>query len=109
MGRTRLAWFQPILGVTGFTLRLRQELSYLILQYIFSDSRDRLIWDLGPGYEFLVFDVRRRINDVSLPYVNLVTKWIKYLPRTVNIFISWCQLNMLPMQRNLASKGIDIL
>ncbi|GKC47745.1 RNA-directed DNA polymerase, eukaryota, partial [Tanacetum coccineum] len=73
-----------------------------------SPSNDRWAWLLGSSGEFSVHSARTFIDDIFLPFVGDVTKWVKVVPIKVNILAWKVCLDKLPTRLNLSLRGIDI-
>ncbi|GJW87714.1 ty3-gypsy retrotransposon protein [Tanacetum coccineum] len=74
----------------------------------FSPSNDRWAWILGSSSEFSVYSARTFIDDILLPFVGDVTRWVKVVPIKVNILAWKVCLDKLPTRLNLSLRGIDI-
>ncbi|GJX18526.1 RNA-directed DNA polymerase, eukaryota, reverse transcriptase zinc-binding domain protein [Tanacetum coccineum] len=73
-----------------------------------SPSNDRWAWLLGSSGEFSVHSARTFIDDILLPFVGDVTRWVKVVPIKVNILAWKVCLDKLPTRLNLSLRGIDI-
>ncbi|GKB47881.1 RNA-directed DNA polymerase, eukaryota [Tanacetum coccineum] len=73
-----------------------------------SPSNDRWAWLLGSSGEFSVHSARTFIDDILLPFVGDVTRWVKVVPIKVNILAWKVCLDKLPTRLNLSLCGIDI-
>ncbi|GKC83074.1 retrovirus-related pol polyprotein from transposon TNT 1-94 [Tanacetum coccineum] len=73
-----------------------------------SPSNDRWEWLLGSSGEFSVHSARTFIDDILLPFVGDVTRWVKVVPIKVNILAWKVCLDKLPTRLNLSLRGIDI-
>ncbi|GKA10212.1 RNA-directed DNA polymerase, eukaryota [Tanacetum coccineum] len=58
--------------------------------------------------EFSVHSARTFIDDILLPFVGDVTRWVKVVPIKVNILAWKVCLDKLPTRLNLSLRGIDI-
>ena len=62
---------------------------------------------MGSG-EFSVASVRRYIDDHMLPDVSSKTRWLKAVPKKVNVHAWKVKLDSLPTRFNLSRRGLDI-
>nr|GEW65466.1 RNA-directed DNA polymerase, eukaryota [Tanacetum cinerariifolium] len=58
--------------------------------------------------EFSVASVRQLIDDKTLPEVDSKTRWIKYVPITVNVLAWKVKSDSLPTRFNVSRRGIPI-
>nr|GFC51796.1 RNA-directed DNA polymerase, eukaryota [Tanacetum cinerariifolium] len=68
----------------------RQQWSYLsslLESVILSPSKDRWLCDLNEEGAFHVKDVRSIIDDIFLSSSEVATRWVKYIPIKINIFM----------------------
>nr|GFB00136.1 RNA-directed DNA polymerase, eukaryota [Tanacetum cinerariifolium] len=63
------------------------DLSSLLESVILSPSKDRWFCDLNREGAFRVKDVRSIIDDIFLPSSEVATRWAKYMPIKINIFM----------------------
>ncbi|GKG31473.1 RNA-directed DNA polymerase, eukaryota, partial [Tanacetum coccineum] len=68
----------------------------------------RWAWLLGSSGEFSVHSARTFIDDILLPFVGDVIRWVKVIPIKVNILAWKVCLDKLPMRLNVSLRGIDI-
>lgn len=87
-------WCRTI--IVGTLLSYLQQLRILIMDCNFSDNKDKWAWKLGVDDIFLMAEVRRCIDDHSIPNSTMSTKCNKCLPSIVNIFNWRMRLNLLP-------------
>nr|KAJ0224470.1 hypothetical protein LSAT_V11C100040180 [Lactuca sativa] len=73
-----------------------------------SAKRDYWHWFFGSEDMFLVKETRLQLDQAILPSVGLVTRWNRWLPIKVNIFIWRVVLNRNPTGDNLDRRGSDI-
>nr|GEW50118.1 reverse transcriptase domain, reverse transcriptase zinc-binding domain protein [Tanacetum cinerariifolium] len=72
-----------------------------------NDSEDVWIWSSGNNH-FSVKDARCHIDEAFLPDNGYETRWNRFLPKKINIFI-WRTLHVrLPSRWNLSQKGIEV-
>nr|GEX01626.1 RNA-directed DNA polymerase, eukaryota, reverse transcriptase zinc-binding domain protein [Tanacetum cinerariifolium] len=84
------------------------QLHALIRSFIFSNSKDRWVWDLNGSGDFLVKDVRSMIDDFMLPNDHVATHWIKCIPIKVNVFAWKVRHDRLATKNNLMIRGISV-
>ncbi|GJV46735.1 putative RNA-directed DNA polymerase, eukaryota, reverse transcriptase zinc-binding domain protein, partial [Tanacetum coccineum] len=99
-------WSRDNIGIrnSSYLNNLLEEISHIEVR----DNADKCFWSLDPNGSFSVADLRRLIDDRTLPSLGIKTTWDKSLPRKVNIFIWRLKLNRLPLRLNLSSRGIEI-
>ncbi|GKD40065.1 RNA-directed DNA polymerase, eukaryota [Tanacetum coccineum] len=81
-------------------------LSSLLESVILSPSKDRWFCDLNGEGTFRVKDARSIIDDIFLPFSEVATRWVKYIPMKINIFMWRARLDSIPTRCNLASRGV---
>ncbi|XP_071695231.1 uncharacterized protein [Rutidosis leptorrhynchoides] len=59
--------------------------------------------------EYTVHDTIMFLDDGTLPSNQVVTRWLKCIPRKINVFLWWVALDRLPTGDNLARRGINIV
>ncbi|KAL4584362.1 hypothetical protein LXL04_008962 [Taraxacum kok-saghyz] len=69
-------------------------------------SRDHV--DADPNGIFSVMSARVYVDEVFLPAVEVETRWNKYMPIKVNVFVWRALLNRIPTRKNLVDKNSDI-
>ncbi|GKG00075.1 hypothetical protein Tco_0301765, partial [Tanacetum coccineum] len=67
-----------------------------------SSANDRWSCDVNGDGMFRVKDIRSSLDDIFLPSLALATRWVKYIPIKINIFIWRARLDRLPTRSNLA-------
>ena len=65
-------------------------------------------WNQDVDGRFTISGARRHIDDFLLPSLSSKTRWYKFLPRKVNIFLWRLLLDRLPTRLNLPFRGIEI-
>ncbi|GJY57490.1 diacylglycerol O-acyltransferase 2D-like protein [Tanacetum coccineum] len=73
---------------------------------ILSPSKDRWFCDLNGEGAFRVKDARSIIDDIFLPSSEVATRWVKYIPIKINIFMWRARLDRISTRCNLASRGV---
>lgn len=76
------SWSRAIRG--GVSSRQLEDLLMLLQGVSFSNDQDHWRWCLGG---FSVKEIRLHINDLTLPYNNMETRWSKFLPKMLNILV----------------------
>ncbi|GKD68062.1 RNA-directed DNA polymerase, eukaryota, partial [Tanacetum coccineum] len=66
----------------------------------------RLVCDLNGDGVFRVKDVRSILDNIFLPSVDVPTRWVKYIPIKINIFVWRARLDRLPTRSNLVRRGV---
>nr|GEY89730.1 RNA-directed DNA polymerase, eukaryota, reverse transcriptase zinc-binding domain protein [Tanacetum cinerariifolium] len=74
----------------------------------FSFLPDRWVCDSNGDGVFSVKDIRSRIDDLLLPSVGFETRWVKFIPIKVNVFVWRARLDRLPTRCNLSDKGVPL-
>ncbi|GJU37573.1 RNA-directed DNA polymerase, eukaryota [Tanacetum coccineum] len=90
-----------------------EEEQYLLLvekvaSVILSNSNDRWTWSFASSGEFSVKSARIHIDDILLPSVGSVTRWVHAVPIKINVFAWKVCLDKLPTRFNLSLRGLDI-
>ncbi|GJY74306.1 RNA-directed DNA polymerase, eukaryota [Tanacetum coccineum] len=75
---------------------------------ILPDMSDRWIWSLAGSGEFSVASYRKFIDDQSIVGANQQTRWIKVVPRKINILAWKIRFDFLPTRLNLSHRGVEI-
>nr|GEY02508.1 RNA-directed DNA polymerase, eukaryota [Tanacetum cinerariifolium] len=70
--------------------------------------KDRWVWTLDSGGEFLIKSVRSHIDDYLLSIVGPPMRWVNVVPIKINIFAWRISLDWLPSRFNLSFCGIDV-
>nr|GFB61740.1 RNA-directed DNA polymerase, eukaryota [Tanacetum cinerariifolium] len=69
-------------------------------------SGDRWICDLSGDGEYRVKEVRNFIDDLFLCSLSEVTRWVKCIPKKINIFVWRVCRDCLPTRQNLIRRGV---
>ncbi|XP_071729329.1 uncharacterized protein [Rutidosis leptorrhynchoides] len=73
-----------------------------------SEQEDQWSWNLSGDGSFTVAATRAVIGDNILPTSDKATRWFKFIPRKVNIFLWRFSLDRLPTRLKLSQKGLKI-
>nr|GEZ19471.1 RNA-directed DNA polymerase, eukaryota [Tanacetum cinerariifolium] len=73
-----------------------------VASVILSNSNDRWTWFLMSSGEFSVKSARIHIDDILLPSVGYVTRWVHVVPIKINVFAWKVCLDKLPTRFNLS-------
>ncbi|GJR39300.1 RNA-directed DNA polymerase, eukaryota [Tanacetum coccineum] len=82
------------------------ELCAALDSVILSSSKDRWVCDLNGDGVFRVKDVHSILDNIFLPSVDVPTRWVKYIPIKINIFVWRARLDRLPTRSNLVRRGV---
>ena len=80
----------------------------LLNSFSCSQSKDVWNWTLEDDGVFTVGGTRRSIDSKVLPVSLVQTRWNKWLPSKVNIYIWRLRLGRIPTTRKLSEKGIAV-
>ncbi|GJZ10827.1 RNA-directed DNA polymerase, eukaryota, partial [Tanacetum coccineum] len=72
-----------------------------------NDSEDTWVWSSGNSL-FSVKNARCQIDDGFLPDDGFETRWNRFLPKKINIFIWRTLQDRLPSRWNLSRRGIEV-
>nr|GEY23675.1 RNA-directed DNA polymerase, eukaryota [Tanacetum cinerariifolium] len=92
-------------GIEQHTL---EELTSTLETISLSNSSDRWICDLTSDGVFRVKEVRNCIDDIFLPSQVIDTRWVRFVPIKVNIFIWRARQDCLSTRVNLVRRGINV-
>ncbi|XP_071727394.1 uncharacterized protein [Rutidosis leptorrhynchoides] len=73
-----------------------------------SQREDKWKCSLSSNGLFSVKTIREHLDRVMLPSLNVVTTWIKQIPRKVNVFWWRLRLDSLPLRWNLSTRGVEL-
>nr|GEW94802.1 RNA-directed DNA polymerase, eukaryota [Tanacetum cinerariifolium] len=79
-----------------------------VASVILSNSNDRWTWFFASSGEFSVKSARIHIDDILLPSVGSITRWVHVVPIKINVFAWKVCLDKLPTRFNLSLRGLDI-
>ncbi|KAK9048582.1 hypothetical protein SSX86_032453 [Deinandra increscens subsp. villosa] len=99
-------WRRPIRG--GLETAQLDELLGLIGDMQFSTSDDTWKWLFENDVDFSVKSIRKMIDSKYLPCGDNPTRWIKLVPKKVNIMNWRLFLDKLPTRQNLSKRGMEI-
>ncbi|GJR16125.1 RNA-directed DNA polymerase, eukaryota [Tanacetum coccineum] len=100
-----LSWSRPI--TSGTNSQHLSTVLNLLSSFTLSDAEDSWLWSLGSP-SFMVKCTREHIDNNILPDGGMETRWNRYLPKKINIFIWRVLRDRLPTRWNLSRKGIDL-
>ncbi|GJS16186.1 RNA-directed DNA polymerase, eukaryota, reverse transcriptase zinc-binding domain protein [Tanacetum coccineum] len=84
------------------------DLTAEIQQIQLTSDEDSWQWLLGKNGVFTVGKTRKRIDSFILLVLDTRTRWSKFLPRRINVFMWRLALDRLPHRFNLLRRGFDI-
>ncbi|GKB85955.1 hypothetical protein Tco_0958227 [Tanacetum coccineum] len=87
----------------GNTANLLDNLLNLLKNSTLNDSDDAWVWYSGNS-SFTVKDARGKIDDVYLPDDGSETRWNRFVPKKVNVFIWRALRDRLPTRWNLSRR-----
>nr|GEW84219.1 RNA-directed DNA polymerase, eukaryota [Tanacetum cinerariifolium] len=73
-----------------------------------SSSSDRWYCDFNGDGAFRVKEVRSNLDDLFLPSLDVVTRWVRYVPIKTNVFTWRARLGRLPTRGNLINRGVSL-
>lgn len=71
-------------------------------------NEDKRIWELDPDEEIFVKTVCISIDRSILPCSSTTTRWIRTIPRKINIHAGRVILDRLTTRSNLCRRGINV-
>ncbi|GKB50799.1 RNA-directed DNA polymerase, eukaryota [Tanacetum coccineum] len=109
----KMAWFKWSRALVSKEkgmekMRINKELADILEGFILPDMSDRWIWSLTGSGEFSVASSRKFIDDQSIVGANQQTRWIKVVPRKINILAWKIRFDFLPTRLNLSRRGVEI-
>nr|GEV40542.1 RNA-directed DNA polymerase, eukaryota [Tanacetum cinerariifolium] len=102
-GRDTCFW-RPMRG--GSEYQHLTDLNSLMQSVSLSHSCNRWICDLSGDGEFRVKEVRNFLDNLFLPSYTDATRWVKYIPIKINVFVWRARCDFLPIRVNLSRRGI---
>nr|GEU73471.1 RNA-directed DNA polymerase, eukaryota [Tanacetum cinerariifolium] len=85
------------------------ELQVVLSTVSLSSLDDRRRCDLSGDGSFQVKEVRNCIDDLILPTHSEVTRWVKVIPKKINIFVWRARRDCLPTRHNLTLRGVSLV
>ncbi|GJS77776.1 RNA-directed DNA polymerase, eukaryota [Tanacetum coccineum] len=82
------------------------ELCSILDSVMLSQASDRWYCSLSSSGDFCVKEVRTAIDDMALPSHPEPTRWVKFIPIKINIFVWRSRRDCLPTRHNLVHKGV---
>ncbi|GJT75071.1 RNA-directed DNA polymerase, eukaryota [Tanacetum coccineum] len=82
------------------------DLQSLMQSVFLSSSGDRWICDFSGDGKFRVKEVHNFIDDLFLLSHPEVTRWVKCIPKKINIFVWRARRDCLPTRQNLIRRGV---
>nr|GEX49530.1 RNA-directed DNA polymerase, eukaryota [Tanacetum cinerariifolium] len=73
-----------------------------------SSSSDRWYCDFNGDAAFCIKEVRSNLDDLFLPFSDMVTRWVRYVPIKINVFTWRARLDRLPIKGNLINRGVSL-
>ncbi|PWA89092.1 hypothetical protein CTI12_AA113210 [Artemisia annua] len=98
-------WIWSRRGITSTQL---STLNTLLDPIILTEGRDESVWLLDPNNGFTVNKTRIHLDNASLPDAYISTRWCRFIPKKVNIFVWRALRDRLPTRWNLSNKGVEI-
>lgn len=80
----------------------------LLIEVSITDSLDKWRCNLEPSGDFTVKSVRQHIDNVVFSTVDIITRWNRFVPIKVNIFVWRLVLDCLPTRMNLDKRGLAL-
>nr|GEW46401.1 RNA-directed DNA polymerase, eukaryota [Tanacetum cinerariifolium] len=85
------------------------ELQVVLSTVSLSSLDDRWRCDLSGDGSFQVKEVRNCIDDMILPTHSEVTRWVKVIPKKINVFVWRARRNCLPTRHNLTLRCVSLV
>nr|GEX93752.1 RNA-directed DNA polymerase, eukaryota, reverse transcriptase zinc-binding domain protein [Tanacetum cinerariifolium] len=105
-GRDTCFW-RPMRG--GSEYQHLTDLNSLMQSVSLSHSCNRWICDLSGDGEFRVKEVRNFLDNLFLPSYTDATRWVKYIPIKINVFVWRARCDFLPIRVNLSRRDWQAL
>ncbi|GJS13401.1 RNA-directed DNA polymerase, eukaryota [Tanacetum coccineum] len=101
-------WFRVIQAVHGNKIVTHTVHKSSIWSVILKEvhASDRWYCSLSSSGDFCVKEVRTTIDDMALPSYPEPTRWVKFMPIKINIFVWRARRDCLPTRHNLVHKGV---
>nr|GEW14562.1 RNA-directed DNA polymerase, eukaryota [Tanacetum cinerariifolium] len=75
---------------------------------LLSSSSDRWYCEFNGDGAFRVKEVRSNLDDLFLPSLDVVTRWVRYVPIKINVFTWRARLDRLHTKGNLINRGVSL-
>ena len=86
-----------------------QEMENFLPSNFNADKEDKWIWHFNGNNEFSVASIRKFFDHQLLPSSpHLMTRWNRFVPKKINLFVWRLRRDCLPTSINLFAKGIDV-
>ncbi|XP_071689231.1 uncharacterized protein [Rutidosis leptorrhynchoides] len=105
-GHWTFSWSHDISG--GRSLSMIQEFQEIVDPIVLSNDPDSKSWAASVNSTFSVKCIRDYIDNLLLPSHELYTRWVKILPRKINVFVWRMAMDRLPTHLNLSKRGLEI-
>lgn len=103
----RWCWRRPISNTR--VMEMLKNLTVLLPNRLQSEDNDKWVWDLKGNNEFVVADLRKRIDHARFTSGRRIkTLWNSLVPKKVNLFIWRLRRAAIPTRVNLFARGIDV-
>ncbi|GKD40196.1 RNA-directed DNA polymerase, eukaryota, partial [Tanacetum coccineum] len=103
-GAVTASFRRPVRG--GVEQQQLSDLCSFLDTVILSPAADRWYCSLSSDGVFSVKEARNVIDDLILPSHSEPTRWVKYIPIKINIFMWRARRDCLPTRHNLAQRGV---
>ncbi|GJS12312.1 RNA-directed DNA polymerase, eukaryota [Tanacetum coccineum] len=103
-GPLNMSFRRPVRG--GVEQQEFSELCSILNSVMLSQASDRWYCSLSSSGDFCVKEVRTAIDDMALPSHPEPTRWVKFIPIKINIFVWRARRDCLPTRHNLVHKGV---
>ncbi|GKB35850.1 RNA-directed DNA polymerase, eukaryota [Tanacetum coccineum] len=103
-GPLNMSFRRPVRG--GVEQQEFSELCSILDSVMLSQASDRWYCSLSSSGDFCVKEVRTAIDDMALPSHPEPTRWVKFIPIKINIFVWRARRDCLPTRHNLVHKGV---
>ncbi|XP_071700079.1 uncharacterized protein [Rutidosis leptorrhynchoides] len=105
--------------VNGWKWEWKRDISsrnMVLLESLVTEMGSIALTNEADGWKWVLYDeenfsgsgTRLFIDDRLLPAHSFPTKWVKIVPRKINIFLWRVALDRLPTRVNLANRGVDV-
>ncbi|XP_071689156.1 uncharacterized protein [Rutidosis leptorrhynchoides] len=101
-----LKWSRDNVG--GRNEQYIDDLKSLLQSVSITNEEDKVVWGPSMHGNYTISGARRIVDENILPNLQQSTRWIKFIPIKVNIFIWRVTIDKLPTRYNLLIRGVDI-